>query len=281
MALDQVDVDQLEQEEKEMSFLDHLEELRWHIIRSLIAIVGIGTTLFIFNNWLFEQIIFAPSRPEFISYKWICNLSNSIGLGDTMCFTPPIFETQAIGFGEAFITSIKVSFIAGFIAAFPYVFYEFWRFIKPGLYDKERKATRGVVFICSILFLMGVCFGYFIISPFAINFLVGYTIPGVTNIPTLGSLINYMIMFTAPAGLIFELPIVVFFLARVGLITPALMKQYRRHSIIGILLLSALITPPDVVTQFLIGIPLYFLYELSIVVAARTYKKYEAELSDE
>lgn len=280
MALDQVDVDQLEQEEKEMSFLDHLEELRWHIIRSLIAIVGIGTTLFIFNNWLFEQIIFAPSRPEFISYKWICNLSNSIGLGDTMCFTPPIFETQAIGFGEAFITSIKVSFIAGFIAAFPYVFYEFWRFIKPGLYEKERKATRGVVFICSLLFLMGVCFGYFIISPFAINFLVGYTIPGVTNIPTLGSLINYMIMFTAPAGLIFELPIVVFFLARVGLITPALMKQYRRHSIIGILLLSALITPPDVVTQFLIGIPLYFLYELSIVVAARTYKRYEAELSE-
>jgi sec-independent protein translocase protein TatC len=280
MALDQVDVDQLEQEEKEMSFLDHLEELRWHIIRSLIAIVGIGTTLFIFNNWLFEQIIFAPSRPEFISYKWICSLSNSIGLGDTMCFTPPIFETQAIGFGEAFITSIKVSFIAGFIAAFPYVFYEFWRFIKPGLYEKERKATRGVVFICSLLFLMGVCFGYFIISPFAINFLVGYTIPGVTNIPTLGSLINYMIMFTAPAGLIFELPIVVFFLARVGLITPALMKQYRRHSIIGILLLSALITPPDVVTQFLIGIPLYFLYELSIVVAARTYKRYEAELSE-
>ena len=281
MALDQVDVDQLEQAEKEMSFLDHLEELRWHIIRSLIAIVGIGTTLFIFHNWLFEEVIFAPSRSEFISYKWICNLSNFIGLGDTMCFTPPIFETQAIGFGESFITSIKVSFIAGFIAAFPYVFYEFWRFIKPGLYDKERKATRGVVFICSILFLMGVCFGYFIISPFAINFLLGYTIPGVTNIPTLGSLINYMIMFTAPAGLIFELPIVVFFLARVGLITPALMKQYRRHSIIGILLLSALITPPDVVTQFLIGIPLYFLYELSIVVAARTYKKYEAELSDE
>jgi sec-independent protein translocase protein TatC len=197
-----------------------------------------------------------------------------------MCFTPPIFETQAIGFGEAFITSIKVSFIAGFIAAFPYVFYEFWRFIRPGLYEKERKATRGVVFICSMLFLLGVCFGYFIISPFAINFLVGYTIPGVTNIPTLGSLINYMIMFTAPAGLIFELPIVVFFLARVGLITPALMKQYRRHSIIGILLLSALITPPDVVTQFLIGIPLYFLYELSIVVAARTYKRYEAELSE-
>ncbi len=281
MALDQIDVDKIgEAGETEMTFLDHLEELRWHIIRSLIAIIAVGITLFIFQKWLFKYIIFGPTHQDFISYQWICGLSEAVGLGDTMCLEPPVFRKQAIGFGEAFITSIKVSFIAGFIAAFPYVFYEFWRFIKPGLYPKERKATRGVVFICSFLFLTGVCFGYFIIAPFAVNFLAGYTIPGVENSPTLSSFINYMVMFTAPAGLIFELPVLVYFLARVGLVTPQTMKQYRRHSIIGILLLAALITPPDVVTQFLIGIPLYFLYELSIMVAARTYKRYQEELND-
>jgi sec-independent protein translocase protein TatC len=283
MPLDQVDVDKLGPGKgngnSEMSFLDHLEELRWHIIRSLVAIVAVGTTLFIFKDWFFDTIIFGPTHDDFLSYRLICDLSNAIGLQDAMCFSPPQFRKIAVGFGEAFITSIKVSFVAGFILAFPYVFFEFWRFISPGLYSNERKATRGIVFICSMLFLMGVLFGYFIISPFAVNFLVGYTIPGVENSPTLNSFINYMIMFTAPAGLIFELPIVVYFLAKVGLVTPQGMRQYRRHAIIVTLLLAALITPPDVVTQFLIGIPLFILYELSITIAARTYKKYQEELN--
>ena len=282
MPLDQVDADKLlngePTEEKEMSFLEHLEELRWHIIRSLIAIVVLGVALFIGQEWLFEKVIFGPTHPDFFSYKVICNLSNLVGLGDTMCFTPPEFEKQAIGFGEAFIISIKVSFVMGFILSFPYIFYEFWRFVKPGLYKNEQKATRGIVFICSTLFLLGVLFGYYIISPFAVNFLAGYTIPGVINTPTVSSFINYMIMFTAPAGLIFELPIVVHFLSKVGLITPEGMRKYRKHSIIGILALSALITPPDVVTQFLIGIPLYILYEASISIYARANKKYQEEL---
>lgn len=279
MPLDQIDVDNMqEQETQEMTFLEHLEELRWHIIRSLIAIVSFGIILFLFQGWFFEVVVFGPSKASFISYEVICNLSKNIGLGEQMCFTPPVFETVAIGFGEAFITSIKVSFIAGFIFAFPYVFWEFWRFISPGLYPNERKMTRGIVFICSFLFILGVCFGYFIIAPFAVNFLAGYTIPGVQNTPTLSSLINYMVMFTAPAGLIFELPIVVFFFAKIGLVTPALMKSYRRHAIIGILLLSAVLTPPDVVTQFLIGIPLFVLYEISILIAARVEKQEEAKM---
>jgi sec-independent protein translocase protein TatC len=143
------------------------------------------------------------------------------------------------------------------------------------LYSKERKAARGMVGICSGLFLLGVLFGYYIISPFAVNFLAGYQIPGVQNTPTMSSFINYMIMFTAPAGLIFELPIIVYFLSKVGLVTPEGMKKYRRHSIIGILMLAAMITPPDVVTQFLIGIPLYILYEVSIVVSARVNRENE------
>lgn len=276
MALDQVDVDKIE-EEGEMTFLEHLEELRWHIIRSLAAIVIVGIVLFLVQDWLFEYVIFGPTHPDFLSYVAICDLSAYLGLGDYMCLQPPEFRKQAIGFGEAFITSIKVCFISGFIVAFPYVFWEVWRFISPGLYEKERKATRGIVFICSILFLLGVAFGYFIISPFAINFLAGYTIPGVENSPTLSSLINYMIMFTAPAGLIFELPIVVYFLSKVGLVSPEGMKKYRRHAIIGILILAAMITPPDVVTQFLIGIPLFALYEISIIISRRVVKEEEAK----
>jgi len=281
MPLDQVDVDQLEsQKQGEMSFLEHLEELRWHIIRSLAVIVGVGVVLFLLQGVMFDYVIFGPTHQNFFSYRAICQMSEWIGLGETMCFQPPDFRKQAIGFGEAFITSIKVSFVMGFIVAFPYVLWEFWRFIKPGLYESERNAARGMVFICSSLFMLGVLFGYFIISPFAVNFLAGYTIPGVENTPTLSSLINYMIMFTAPAGLIFELPVVVYFLSRIGLVTPEGMRKYRRHSIIVVLLLSAMITPPDVVTQFLIGVPLYFLYEISIMISKRVQREEEAKWND-
>jgi sec-independent protein translocase protein TatC len=279
MPLDQMDVDQLDETQlaqgKEMSFFEHLEELRRHIIRSLIAIVAVGVGLFVVKDWFFETIIFGPTHDTFLSYTAICNLSETVGLGDRMCFYPPEFRKQAIGFGEAFITSIKVSFIAGLIFAFPYIFWEFWSFIKPGLYPKERRYARGIVFICSFLFFLGVAFGYFIIAPFAVQFLAGYTIPGVENSPTLNSFINYMIMFTAPAGLIFELPVFVYFFTKIGLISPRDMRKYRRHSIIGILLLAALITPPDVVTQLLIGIPLFFLYEVSIWVSKRVERDEE------
>lgn len=286
MPLDQIDVDKMDQQtengtpEKEMTFLEHLEELRWHIIRSLIAIVSIGIGLFLMQDWVFGTVVFGPTNEDFFSYKVICNLSHAVGLGERMCFAPPIFTKQAIGFGESFIMSIKVSFIMGFILSFPFVFYEFWRFIKPGLYPNERKAARGMVGICSFLFLLGVSFGYFVIAPFAINFLAGYSIPGVENTPTLSSFINYMVMFTAPAGLIFELPVVVYFLSKVGLVTPEGMRKYRRHSIIGILVLAAVITPPDVVTQFLIGIPLFILYEISIAISARVNKQYQKEFGD-
>ncbi len=264
-----------EDREKEMSFLDHLEELRWHIIRSLVAIVVVGIVLYIFHKWLFDYVIFGPTHDNFISYGWMCQMSHYLGMGEAMCFKPPPFQKIATDFAETFIISIKVSFIGGFVVAFPYVFKEMWSFVRPGLYENERSATRGIIFICSFLFMLGVLFGYFVIAPFAVNFLGGYEIPGVTNSPTLKSFVNYMVMFTLPAGLIFELPIVVYFLAKVGIVTPEGMKKYRKHSFIGILMLAAILTPPDVVTQFLIGIPLYILYEVSILVAARVAKQDE------
>lgn len=254
---------------KEMSFFEHLEELRWHILRAAVAVTMAGVVLFIFQHWFFDTVVFGPTHKDFFSYRVICNLSHAIGLGDAMCFSPPEFRKQAIGFGEAFITSISTTFAAGFIAAFPYVFWEIWRFISPGLYPNERRAARGVVFVCSLLFLMGVGFGYFVIAPFAVNFLVGFTIPGVENTPTLDSYISYMIMFTLPMGLVFELPILVFFLAKVGLIGPDTMRTYRRHAIVVILILAAFLSPPDAVSQVLIAGPLLGLYEVSILVAAR------------
>ena len=221
MALDQIDIDKLGQDKeqsdgKEMSFLDHLEELRWHIIRSLTVIVSLGILLFIFHKWLFDSVIFGPTKPEFFSYRFTCWFSHTVGLGDNFCFSPPVFPKIAIGFGEPFIMSIKVSFVLGFIFSVPYVLWELWRFIKPGLYPKERNAATGLVGVCSALFLIGVLFGYYVISPFAINFLVGYDVPGVQNTPTMSSFINYMIMFTAPAGLIFELPVIVYFLSKMN-----------------------------------------------------------------
>ena len=270
------------QEEKDMSFFDHLEELRWHIIRSLVVILTIGIVLFINNAWFFDVVLFGPTKPSFISYRWFCDMGNAIGLGDSICLSPPYIKKQAIGFAEAFTTSISVSFIAGFIVAFPYVFWEFWRFISPGLYKHEKNAARGVVFICSFLFLLGVSFGYFIIAPFAVNFLTGFTIPGVENTPTLDSYLNYIIMFTLPTGLVFELPVVAYFLAHLGILGPQSMRDFRRHAIVVVLIVAAVITPPDAVSQCLIAIPLYGLYEVSILVAARvTARKEKKELEEE
>jgi sec-independent protein translocase protein TatC len=287
MALDQVDVEEynweggelVPKEEVEMSFMDHLEELRWHVIRSLIAIAIGGIVLFVFRDWYFNKIILGPASNDFASYAWFCELSQWAGAGETLCMTLPEFKIQAVNFAEQFITGIKLSFIGGFVLAFPYVFYEIWKFVSPGLYSQERKATRGIIIVCSLLFFTGVLFGFFIVAPFATNFLMSFNVSGqVSNNPTLSSFVLYMVMFTLPAGIIFELPIVVYFLAKLGLVTAGMMRQYRRHAIIGILMLSAILTPPDVVTQFLIGIPLYFLYEISIFIAARMEKKYQQSL---
>ncbi len=276
MPLDQIDVDNMRQE-KEMTFLDHLEELRWHIIRGLLAILVGAIVLFIFQDWVFGTVVFGPSKPDFLSYRMFCQWSHALGLGETMCIKPPEFDTQATGVGEPFITAIKVSIIGGFIVGFPFVFWELWSFIQPGLYPQERKATRGAVFICTVLFLTGVLFGYYIIAPFGVRFLVGYEIAGVVNRPTLGSLIGYMIMFTVPSGIIFELPVVVYVLSKIGLLTPEVMRKYRRHAIIGVLVVAAVFTPPDAVTQFLIGIPLFILYEISIAISRRVVKQQERQ----
>ncbi|NJC27560.1 twin-arginine translocase subunit TatC [Neolewinella antarctica] len=283
MPLDQMNVDDWEMDEhgrplppveKEMSFIDHLEELRWHVVRSLVAILIGGIGLFIFRDWYFERILFGPMQADFISYEYICKWT-----GGSLCLAPPESITvQAIGMGEQFITSVKMAFVGGFVIAFPYVFYEFWSFIRPGLYAKEQQATRWVILISSLLFFIGISFGFLVVAPFGTYFLTNFTVGGAENIPTMDSVIGYMTMFTLPAALIFELPIVVHFLASFGLVTAEAMRKYRKHSLIGILILASVMTPPDVVTQVLIAVPLYSLYEISIFVAKRAQRKYEADL---
>lgn len=265
-------------EEQEMTFVEHLDELRSHIIRIVLALFISGIFVFFATDFIFSHIIFGPLQADFFTYQVICQLSELLHLGDALCYTPVTVQAVTLDMGEAFILHIKTCFFGGLTLAFPFVLWELWKFIKPALYDNEKKAIHWIVVISSFLFLTGVLFGYFILSPFAINFLVNYDLPMINSSETTGSIlkassyINYMIMFTFPVGFIFLLPIFVYYLAKLGIITDQTMKKYRKHAIVGILVLSALVTPPDVMTQFLIGIPIYFLYEVSIGIAAKQTK---------
>jgi sec-independent protein translocase protein TatC len=277
MPLDQVDVDKLEQQEAEMSFLEHLETLRWHIVRAGLAILIVALGVFAAKNFVFGTVVLGPTQQDFFTFNAFCNLGDWLGLGDRFCIEMPDFRWVTPTFGEQFIVHIKVSIIIGFILSFPYVFYEIWKFIKPGLYEAEQKAARGVVFIISSLFGVGILFGYFVIAPFAVTFLLGYELPGVESAPSLDSYISYLTLFTLPAGLIFELPVLVYFLARVGLVTSDMMAGYRKHAVVVLLFLAAMITPPDPITQLLLGLPLYGLYEVSIIIAKRVERRQAAE----
>jgi len=270
MPLDQIDVDQQNMsEENEMSFLEHLEELRWHIIRSVVSILIFGILSYLFRRFIFDNIFQSLLYKDFITYDFICQWS------ETLCFYPENISIKTLTVHEKFISAIKMSFIVGFVTSFPYIVFEIWKFIKPGLYDKEKKAMNGVIFISSFLFFCGVIFGYFIVSPFAISFLANFEIsainPVVTEV-TIDSVVGTVFMLVLPTGIIFQLPLAVYFLSKMGIVTPEGMKKYRRHAFIVILILAAIITPPDITTQFLIGVPLFVLYELSIAISARVIK---------
>lgn len=258
-------------EEKEMSFVEHLEELRQHIIRSLLAVLIVAIVIFVATDFVFTNILFAPIQKDFPTYKFLCWLSPYLGLADGLCYDPTNIKLITLEMGEAFSLHLRVCFFGGIIVAFPYILWEVWRFISPGLYDYERKSVSGMVAVGSLLFALGISFGYFIISPFGINFLVNYSLPMINtgaNEIIASSFINYLIMFTIPVGLVFELPIVIYYLSRLGMITPEFMRTYRRHAIVVILIVSAVVTPPDVVSQVFVAIPVYILYEISIGVSA-------------
>ncbi len=255
-----------------MSVGEHLEELRMHIIRSLIAIVVVGVFIFFATDFVFNHILFAPVKQDFVTYQFLCWLSPYLGLEQGLCYNPSNIKLVTLQMGETFMLHLKVCFFGGIVVAFPYLLWELWRFVSPGLYDTERKAARNLVAAGSFLFILGVSFGYFVVCPFGVNFLVNYDLPMINtdgNLIQASSFIDYLIMFTIPTGLVFQLPIVIHYLSKVGLVTDEFMREYRRHAIVVILIIAAIITPPDVVSQIFVAIPVYVLYELSINVAKR------------
>ncbi len=266
MALDQIDIDELEKG-SEMSFLDHLEAFRWHLIRSILAVLIIAVVVFLAKKFIFEVLLLGPTKESFVTYRFLCEYIN-------VCFQPSKLTMITRTLGEQFIVHMISSFWLGLIIAFPYILWEFWRFIKPGLYPSEQKSSRGFVFICTLLFYFGVSFGYFVISPFAVSFLGLYTVdPSIENTVTLSSYMSYLVMFCLPTGIIFEMPVVIYLLAKIGIVDAPFLKKYRRYAYVLTFILGALLTPPDVISQLLIAIPLIILYEISIQITKRVRKK--------
>ena len=234
-------------QEKEISFLDHLEIFRWHLIRSAVAILFFAVIAFIFKEIVFDVILLGPKKADFPTYRILCQISNFLGLNDTLCMQESHFSLMNINMSGQFSTHITTSIFAGFIVAFPYVFWEVWHFIRPALHSNETKMARGIVFFSSVLFLFGVLFGYYVIAPLSVNFLGSYQVSStVANQISLSSFISTVTTVSLANGIIFELPILVYFLTKVGLLTPSFMRIYRRHAMVLILVLSAIITPPDI-----------------------------------
>lgn len=264
----------------EMSFLDHLEELRWLLIRSTIAIVIGGCIAFTFSGFIFDEIIFAPKDGDFITYRIFCELANKYDLDKSFCMKELPFEIQSRSMDGQFSTDLWTSITAGFILAFPFILWEFWKFISPALYDKEKKHAVAFIISASILFFIGVLFGHYLITPLSLNFLSNYRISEVVkNDVDLDSYISVVKTTAISCGLVFELPIIMYFLAKIGLVTASFLRNYRRYAYVIILILAAVVTPPDVVSQLIVTIPLVILYEISILIAAkmnRTPKTEEA-----
>ncbi|WP_447640660.1 MULTISPECIES: twin-arginine translocase subunit TatC [Chitinophagaceae] len=261
----------------EMSFVDHLEALRWHIVRSILVILVFAVIIFIKIQWVTDNILFGPLNPDFISYTGFCKFSHWIHAGDAFCLPPLQVKMQATQFGTQFISSFTIAILGGFIAAFPYVFWEFWRFVKPALKPNELKSTRFAIFWVSFFFFMGAAFGYFVLSPFTFNFLATFQISGknfIATIPTLDDYISNITNIILGCGIAFEMPVLAYVLTKVGLITPKFLKSYRKYAIVVILVVAAVITPsPDWISQTLVFIPLFSLYELSVIVSKKVYKE--------
>ncbi|MBI5858948.1 MAG: twin-arginine translocase subunit TatC [Sphingobacteriales bacterium] len=263
----------------EMSFIDHLEELRWHLIRSVIAIAIGCIIVLIYANQIVDQVLMAPTRTDFISAKWLCSLGHGIGIGDVLCFKgvdAKFLENKMTG---QFISYFTLGFMGGFILAFPYIFWEFWKFVKPALSEKELKRTRGVIFWVSFLFFLGVAFGYFILTPFMVNFYFNFKLSSqIVIMPSFSDYLENLIYTTVGIGVLFQMPLLVMVLTRIGIITARFLKKYRRHAFIVILIAAAIITPStDPFSLMIVTLPLYILYEASIAIASRINKRQEKE----
>lgn len=258
----------------EMSFLDHLEELRWILVRSTVAILIGGIVAYIFSGFIFDNIIFAPKDASFITYRFFCDLANTYDLDKSFCVTEIPFKLINRDMEGQLNTDIWTSVTAGFIAVFPFILYQVWKFISPALYERERKMAVWFIVATSLLFFLGILFGYYLIMPLSINFLANYNISSmVENNIDIGSYMSMLKTTVIACGLVFEMPIIIYFLSKLGLVTASFLRNYRRYAYVIILIIAAIVTPPDVVSQTIVTIPLVILYEASILIAARMNKR--------
>jgi len=267
----------------EMSFIDHLEELRWHIIRAIIAILIAAIAVFIYVKEIVSDVLMAPAHQNFITYKWLCDAGHFFHLGNSLCLTGVKISFLSTEMTSQFISSFTIAFIGGFVVAFPYVFWEFWRFVRPALNPRELKKTRGVIFWVSFLFFLGVAFGYYVLTPFMVNFYFSYSLSDLIEIkPTFSDYLENLIWTTVGIGVLFQMPLLMAVLTRIGIISSRFLKKYRRHAFVVIITAAAIITPStDPFSLTLVTIPLYALYEASIVLATRIDKaKKEAQTEE-
>lgn len=261
--------------EDEMSFIDHLEVLRWHLIRCVLAVVIGAVIVFVFTDFFIDDIVFGPTRTNFISAQWMCRMGRAVGAGDSLCFKPVTTQFLETTMTGQFIANFTVAFIGGFILAFPFIFWEIWKFVKPALSDKETRQTRGIIFWVSVLFFIGVAFGYFILMPLMVQFYFNYKLSDkITIMPSFSDYLENMTYTTVGVGLLFQLPLLILLLAKAGIVTAALLRKFRRHAFVVILIAAAIITPTtDPFSLAVVAAPLYILFEISITLAARTEKK--------
>lgn len=261
----------MEEEENKMSFLDHLEELRWRLVRSVVAVFLIAGVLWFYQEWIMNHVFLSMKDPSFISFKLLCEYTG-------ICVESIPVKMQSTTMGGQFAYSMMMSFMGGIVLAFPFIFYQIWSFVKPGLKTNEKTVVSGIVFYVSILFFIGIAFGYFIISPLCVQFFGSYQMSkDIENIFTINSYMSTILSTVFYSGLLFLLPVVAYIFAKMGVITPAFLRKYRKHAIIGVLILSAVITPPDLISQVIVAIPIILLYEISVLVTARVYKKLKSQ----
>ena len=253
----------------EMSFLDHLEELRWLLVRSSIAIVIGACGVYFIADWLFEEVIFGPTRVDFVTYRFFCDLSHQLGFADSICVTELPFIIQNTEMEGQINIFVWICILGGFILAFPYILWLLWGFISPALYEKERRNAKLFIFISSLLFFLGVVFGYYVVVPMSVQFVATFSISDmVQNQFNIASYMGMVKMSILASGLYFELPIVIFFLSKLGLVTPEFLRKYRKYGIVIILIIAAIVTPPDVVSQIMVAVPMILIYEFSILISA-------------
>lgn len=266
----------MSQETKEMSFLGHLEELRWHLVRSFAAIFIVAIVLFIFQTKVYDSFLLAHLNPNFSTYTFFCDVFAMFSVESGFCDLTFPQKLQSLALTQQLMSAILTSLILGIICTFPYLLWELWRFIAPGLHKSERRKSRGFIFIASVLFFAGVLFSYYVIVPMSVSFFYGYQISAkIVNQFTLDSYISLVTNTLLGVSLVFELPVLIFFLTKLGLVSPSFLRKYRKHALVIVLILSAIITPPDVASQIIVSIPILILYEVSIHVSKFVIKKQE------